>query len=264
MTNPVTDLVTGTIANGVATITLARPQAHNAMSWDLVDAFSSTVARLAGDPATRAFLIRAEGKNFCVGGDIRSFADESDPADFIGRLARRLHEGLVILANHPAPVVVAAQGASAGAGLSLVAGGDIVIAGQSANFSMAYTGIGLTADGGATWLLPRVIGLRRTQELAYLGKRLNAQEAERYGLVTRIVDDEALAAEAEAIAAQIASGPTGAFGGLKRLLEANGRTTLSEQLDAEADAIGVAMASPDAAEGLAAFLGRRAPAFTGK
>ncbi|MET0376219.1 MAG: enoyl-CoA hydratase/isomerase family protein, partial [Rhizorhabdus sp.] len=194
-----TDLVTGTITNGVATITLARAQAHNAMSWDLVDTFSNVVARLATDAATRAFLIRAEGKNFCVGGDIRSFADETDPADFIGRLARRLHEGLAILANHSAPVIVAAQGAAAGAGLSLVASGDIVLAGQAATFSMAYTGIGLTADGGATWLLPRVIGLRRTQEMAYLGRRLNAQDAERYGLVTRVVADDSLAAETEAV-----------------------------------------------------------------
>lgn len=259
-----TDLVTATITEGVATITLSRAQAHNAMSWDLVDAFTSAVERVAGDPATRAFLIRAEGKNFCVGGDIRSFVDEADPADFIGRLARRLHEGLLILANHPAPVIVAAQGASAGAGLSLVAGGDIVLAGESSTFSMAYTGIGLTSDGGATWLLPRLIGLRRTQELAYLGKRLNAQEAERYGLVTRTVADEALRAEAEAVAAQIAAGPTAAFGGLKRLFETSSRATLSDQLDAEADAISVAMASADATEGKAAFLGRRAPVFTGR
>jgi len=258
-----TDLVTGALSGGVATITLNRPEGHNAMSWGLVDAFSTVAEHLAGDPGTRAFLIRAEGKNFCVGGDIRAFVDEADRAAFLKRLAGRLHEGLMFLFNHPAPVVVAAQGASAGAGLSLVAGGDIVLAGRSSSFSMAYTGIGLTADGGATWLLPRVIGLRRTQELAYLGRRLNAEEAAEYGLVSRIVDDEALAAEAEATAAKIAAGPTAAFGGVKRLLAASFGATFGDHLDAEADAIARAMASADAAEGLAAFLGRRAPVFTG-
>jgi 2-(1,2-epoxy-1,2-dihydrophenyl)acetyl-CoA isomerase len=259
-----TDLVTGTIQDGVATITLARPEVGNAMSWDLIDSFTVTLGRVAADPATRAFLIRGAGKNFCVGGDIRAFADQADPAAFIGRLATRLHEGLVLLAEHPAPVVIAAQGASAGAGLSLVASGDIVIAARSASFSMAYAGIGLTADGGATWLLPRLLGLRRTQELAYLGRTLDAEEAERFGLVTRLVDDAKLAEEAAMVASRIAAGPTAAFGGMKRLLAAGGTTRLSEQLDAEAIAIERAMASADAAEGVAAFLARRPPAFTGK
>lgn len=259
-----TDLVTGTVSDGVAILTLARAAANNAMSWDLVDAFSTVARTLANDPATRAFLIRAEGKNFCVGGDIRSFSEEADPADFLGRLAGRLHEGLLALASHPAPVVIAAQGAAAGAGLSLVAAGDIVLAGRSSSFSMAYTGIGLTADGGATWTLPRLIGLRRTQELAYLGRRLSADEALDYGLVTRLVDDDVLGAEAEAVAGRIAAGPTGAFGGVKRLLEASGRTTLAQQLNDEAAAIAQAMGSADAAEGVAAFLTRRPPAFTGQ
>lgn len=259
-----TDLVTGALSGGVATITLNRPEGHNAMSWGLVDAFSSVAERLAGDSATRAFLLLAEGKNFCVGGDIRGFAAEADPASFLRGLALRLHEGLMFLFNHPAPLIVAAQGAAAGAGLSLVAGGDIVLAGRSSTFSMAYTGIGLTADGGATWLLPRVIGLRRTQELAYLGRRFNAEEAAEYGLVTRIVDDEALTAEAEAVAAKIAAGPTGAYGSLKRLFATSAGATYADQLDAEADAIAKAMATADAAEGVASFLGRRAPVFTGK
>jgi len=258
-----TELVTGALSGGVATITLNRPEAHNAMSWGLIDAFGTVAERLAGDPGTRAFLLRGEGKNFCVGGDIRAFAEEADAAEFIKRLAGRLHEGLKALFDHPAPVVVAAQGAAAGAGLSMVAGGDIVLAGRSATFSMAYTGIGLTADGGATWLLPRVIGLRRTQELAYLGRRLNAGEAADYGLVTRVVDDEALAAEAEATAAKIAAGPTAAFGALKRLLADSSGATYADHLDDEADAIGRTMASTDAKAGVAAFLGRRAPIFTG-
>src|SRR5579863_2990889 len=107
-----TELVTGALSGGVATITLNRPEAHNAMSWGLIDAFGTVAERLAGDPGTRAFLLRGEGKNFCVGGDIRAFAEEADAAEFIKRLAGRLHEGLKALFDHPAPVVVAAQGAA--------------------------------------------------------------------------------------------------------------------------------------------------------
>lgn len=258
-----TELVTGTVDKGVASITLNRPEAANAMSWDFIDALTIAIERVAADPATRAFLITAEGKNFCVGGDIRSFADESDPADFIGRLARRLHEGLAILANHDAPVIVAVQGAAAGAGLSLAASGDIVLAAEGASFSMAYTGIGLTADGGATWLLPRLIGLRATQEMAYMGRRLSAEDAVSLGLATRLIAADSLAAEAAGIAARIAVGPTGAFGGVKRLLHDGDRAGLIEHMEAEAAAISVAMASRDAGEGIGAFLDRRKPEFTG-
>lgn len=258
-----TEFVVGILSDGVATITLARPEAGNAMDWALVDQFSTVVARLAADSGTRAFLIRGEGKNFCVGGDIRAFAAEADPAAFLGRLAARLHDGIAMLAQHPAPVVVAAHGASAGAGLSLVAGGDIVLAAQSASFTMAYGGIGLTADGGATWFLPRVIGLRRTQELAYLGRRLDASEAERIGLVGCVIEDASLLAEATAVAARIANGPTAAFGGVKRLLAASGAATLHDQLAAEAVAIERSIASNDGAEGVAAFLARRQASFSG-
>jgi 2-(1,2-epoxy-1,2-dihydrophenyl)acetyl-CoA isomerase len=263
MTDPSATFVRYAVAEGVATITLARPEAANAMSWDLVDQFARAVAATTGDPATRAILIEAEGKHFSVGGDIRAFASEPEPAAFIGRLARRLHEGVTALAACPAPVIVAAQGAAAGAGLSVVAGGDIVLAGRSASFAMAYTGIGLTADGGATWFLPRLIGLRRTQELAYTGRRLTADEALSFGLVTRLVDDAALADEARALARQVAAGPTAAYGGVKRLLAETDRAPLPAQLDAEADAIELAMAGEDAREGIAAFLARRPAAYRG-
>ena len=244
MTEP---LVRYTLEGGVALITLARPDAGNAMSMALMDALYDAVAAATGEPRTRAILLQGEGRNFCVGGDIRSFGADEDAGEFMTRLAGRLHQSVALLAAHPAPVVVAAQGASAGAGLSLVAGADVALAARSASFTMAYAGIGLTADGGASWLLPRVIGLRRTQELAFTGRRLHAEEAERYGLVTRV-----------------AEGPTVAFGRVKALLAAQGTKTLPRQLDAELDAIAAARVSDDAREGVAAFLARRPPRFTGR
>ncbi|MBV9842713.1 MAG: enoyl-CoA hydratase/isomerase family protein [Sphingomonadaceae bacterium] len=250
--------------DGIAALTLARPEAGNAMSWSLIDAFSNACAAIAREPEVRAVLITAEGKHFCVGGDIRQFASEPDPSGFIGRLARRLHEGIELLAGIAAPVIVAVQGAAAGAGLSLVAGGDLVIAARSSNFSMAYAGIGLVADGGATWLLPRLIGLRRTQELAYAGRRLSAEDALDFGLVTRLADDDALHEEARALAARIATGPTFAFGRMKRLLGATFAADLPTQLEAEAAAIADAMATNDARGAIATFLERGTPRFEGK
>ncbi len=261
---PSQPLVRVAVAAGIATLTLARPEANNAMSAELIEAFTLAAGEVSGDPSVRAILIEAEGKNFCVGGDIRAFVASDDPAPLVGRIARRLHEGMLMLARHPAPVIVAAQGAAAGAGLGLVAAADIVLASASANFSMAYAGIGLTADGGATWLLPRLIGLRRAQEMAYAGRRLTAAEAAEYGLVTRVVEDDALAVEARALAAKIASGPTAAFGAVKRLFQAGDTAAFADQLDAEADSMERAMASADAREGVRAFTERRPPDYTGR
>lgn len=257
------DLVTLAIVDGLARITLARPDAGNAMHWDLIDALATRCEAIAADPTVRAVLVTAQGRNFCVGGDIRAFAQEADASAFIERLAARLHDGLRALAGIDAPLIVAVQGAAAGAGLSLAAAGDIVIAGESASFSMAYTALGLTSDGGATWTLPRVIGLRRTQEMAFLNRRLSAQEAEHYGLVTRLVADDAVEAEGLSVATAIAAGPLCAFGGIKRLLRNSYGATLSDQLDAEAKAIGAALRTEDAQGAVEAFLAREKPVFKG-
>ncbi len=259
-----TDLVRLSLSDGLATITLARPEAGNAMNVALVDSLYECVSGALGDAGTRAILLEAEGKNFCVGGDIRAFSGDADPAGFIRQLADRVHESVLALATARVPVVIAVQGAAAGAGLGLAACGDVVLAGRSAGFALAYGAIGLTADGGATWLLPRLIGLRATQEMAYAARRLNADEAATLGLVTRVVDDAALAEEARSLAAKIAAGPTAAFGTVKRLLADSGGAALSAQLDAEAASMAEAMGTADAREGTAAFLGRRPAVFTGR
>ncbi len=259
-----TPLVRHSLEDGIAEITLDRPEAGNAMNLALMEALDQAAEAVTGDARTRAILLRGEGRNFCVGGDIKSFALPEGAGEVIGQLAEPLHRAVLRLAAHPAPVIVAAQGASAGAGLSLVAGGDLVIAARSATFTMAYAKIGLTADGGATWFLPRVIGLRRAQELAFTGRQLSAVEAEQFGLVTRVVDDQALIAEAKALAAQIAAGPTAAFGAVKKLLASQGDATLAAQLKAESEQLVNARERPDGQEGVDAFLGRRPPRFTGR
>jgi len=259
-----TRLVRVEIDQALATITLARPDAGNAMSAQLIADFVFATEQVAADPSVRAVLLRAEGRNFCVGGDIKAFATEPDPSGFIEKLAEDLHRGLLQLAAIDAPLVTAVRGAAAGAGISLASAGDIVIGSENSNYSLAYSAIGLTADGGATWQLPRLVGLRLVQEMALLNRRLSAEEAVRFGLITRAVPDENVEAEALAVARQIAAGPTRAFGGIKRLLAAAQTATLPDHLAAEAKAIGVAMATEDAQGAIRAFLDRKKPEYYGR
>lgn len=251
--------------DGLARICLARGDAGNALNWELVDQFSNLAANVAADPGVRAVLIESEGRNFCVGGDIRGFMGEAgERGAYLERLAGRLHDGMLALMEGPAPVVVAVQGAAAGAGLSLAISGDLVLAGRSATFTMAYTALGLTADGGATWLLPRLIGLRAAQEMAYTNRCLPATEAQVIGLITGIVDDDRLADEALTLAREVATGPTRAFGAVKRLFAQGGGSSFGQQLRDEASAIGAAMRTRDADEGVRAFMERRVPRFSGE
>ncbi|HEX7874532.1 MAG TPA: enoyl-CoA hydratase-related protein [Sphingobium sp.] len=258
------DMVLGRIEDGVAIVTLNRPQASNAMSMELTDALYAVVEPYSRDSAVRAWLINANGKNFCAGGDISAFGDAPDPGGLIHAMATRIHDSLKILQAHRAPVVMAIQGAAAGAGFSLVSSADIALGAQSSSYLWAYGAIGLTCDGGSTWNLPRVIGMRKAQELAFTGKRLLADEAAAIGLLTRVVADEALQDEALAVAKQVAQGPTNSFGQVKQLFAATYANDYPTQLDAEADGIAAALARPDGANAVRAFLDKRKPVFTGE
>ncbi|HEX7853599.1 MAG TPA: enoyl-CoA hydratase-related protein [Sphingobium sp.] len=259
-----TDIVLGRIEDGVAVVTLNRPEASNAMSMELADALYAVIEPYSRDNAVRAWLINSNGKNFCAGGDISIFGDAKDPGAMIRALATRLHDSLKLLQAHRAPVVMAIQGAAAGAGFSLVSSADIAIAGQSSSYLWAYAALGLTCDGGSTWNLPRVIGMRKAQELAFTGKRILADEAAAIGLVTRVVEDAALQDEALAVAKQIAQGPTTSYGEVKKLLAATYANDFATQLDAEANSIAAALVRPDGANAVRAFLEKRKPVFTGE
>jgi 2-(1,2-epoxy-1,2-dihydrophenyl)acetyl-CoA isomerase len=259
-----TELVLGKIEDGVATLTFNRPEASNAMSMALADALYALVEPYSRDRSVRAWLINANGKNFCAGGDVGAFGNADDPQGLIGALARRVHDSLRILHSHRAPVVMAIQGAAAGAGFSLVSGADIAIAGQSSTYLWAYAALGLTCDGGSSWNLPRVIGLRRAQELAFTGRRLTAPEAVDIGLVTRVVEDEALQQEALKVARQIAEGPTESFGVVKSLFASSFANDYARQLEAEASTMSAALGRPDGANAVQSFLARSKPVFTGE
>lgn len=246
----------------VLTITLNRPEQGNAINTQLAADLLAAARNAAGDPSVRCVVLAAAGRMFCVGGDIGEFAAAGDDAGaFIRALADTLHEAVQVLAGMAKPLVALVHGPAAGAGLSLAAAADIVIASEAAHFTAAYTAIGLTPDGGMTWLLPRLVGMRLAQEMILTNRRLSAAEAVAAGLVTRVVTAETLAEEGRRIAAQLADGPTAALGSVRHLLAQSQNAPLDLQLEREAASISAAAAGPEGREGVAAFAARRKADF---
>jgi 2-(1,2-epoxy-1,2-dihydrophenyl)acetyl-CoA isomerase len=253
------------VREGVAHLTLNRPKAANALDLTLVRELVDVAETCDRDPAIRAVLLSAAGKMFCAGGDLRSFAAaESSVPELVREVADTLHKALSIFARMDAPLVAAVNGIAAGAGMSLVCHADMAIAAESAKFTMAYTAAGLTPDGSSTFFLPRILGRRRTVELMLTNRRLSAAEAADWDIVNRVVPDDELMAEAEALAKQLAAGPTRAYGGVKKLLIASATNDLEPQMDLETDYIVAMTETKDGLEGMHAFLEKRAPEFTGE
>jgi 2-(1,2-epoxy-1,2-dihydrophenyl)acetyl-CoA isomerase len=254
--------VSFSVDGGVATITLQRPEAGNAIDLALAQELRAAVLDVERDASVRVVVLRGAGANFCVGGDLRAFADREDLPAHLREVTTHLHAAIVGLARIDAPIVVAVQGSAAGAGLGLVCGGDLVVAEDAARFVVAYSRVGLSPDGGTSWFLPRLVGLRRAQELALTNQVLDAPAAQAAGIVTRVVRDGDLQEEVVALAAALAAGPARAVGEAKRLLRASFDQPLAVHLDAEAAALVRSAAQPDAAEGIAAFLAKRAARFS--
>lgn len=248
----------------VAIITLNCPQAGNALDVATTKALLDVSIALDCDRSVRAVLLRSEGRLFCVGGDINSFAGAGEKVpDLISEETAYFHAAVARLARMDKPLVVAVQGFAAGAGFSLAMLADIVIAGEAAQFALSYTGVGLTPDGGASWLLPRLVGLRKAQEMLLLNTRLNAKDALAAGLVTRVVSDADLSAEAIKVVHSLAEGPTRAFARVRELLLASFGETFETQLERESRGIVQSAAGADGQEGIAAFLAKRPPEFSG-
>ncbi len=253
------------VSDGLARLTLDRPKAANALDLDLVKELLEAATTCSEDPSIRAVLMTGSGKMFSAGGDLRSFADAGDQvAAHLTQLAETLHAAIAKLARMNAPLVVAVNGAAAGAGLSLVCMSDLAIAAESASFTMAYTAAGLTPDGSSTYYLPRAVGERRARELILTNRRLSSGEAMEWGLVQAVVPDDELMAEAEKLATRLSRGPTLAFGAAKRLLIDGANSELEPQMDAETKAIASMTENADGREGIAAFLEKRRPEFKGQ
>ncbi len=252
------------VADGVARLTLDRPEVGNAIDLPLARLLLDAASRCEADPAIRCVVLTGAGRLFCAGGDVAAMKAAGDdlPA-MLHELIETLHEAIVVLARMPKPLLTLVNGPAAGAGFSLAILGDVVLSARSAHYTPAYGAIGLTADGGLSWLMPRLVGLRRAQEIVLTNRRVKADEAETIGLVTRVVDDEALAAEGSATATRLADAPVAAIGAVRGLLATSFETDLADQLDRELRSMTQAAAGGEAREGLAAFFAKRPPNFRG-
>jgi 2-(1,2-epoxy-1,2-dihydrophenyl)acetyl-CoA isomerase len=248
-------------AEGLVHLVLDKPGA-NTLDLAMAEDLAAAALALHSDPTVRAVLLQGAGSTFCAGGDLKAFHAQGDglPA-YLKRVTVALHVAVTHLTQLDAPVVAAVQGSAAGAGFSLTLGADFVVAGESAKFVMAYTRAGLAPDGGSTWFLVRHLGLRRATDLTLANPVLGAEEAQRLGIVSRIVPDDAVLHEARTLAVELAAGPTRTYGAAKRLLRASVANTLETQLELESRAITESSATEDGREGIGAFLEKRTPTF---
>jgi len=253
------------VRDGVARLTLHRPDAANAIDLAVARALAEAALRCERDPDVRAVVLTGSGRAFCAGGDLRAFAAAGeDVPGLIREMTGHLHLALSRLARGDAPVIAAVNGVAAGAGMSLACAADLALAAESARFTMAYTRAGLAPDGSSTWFLPRLVGARRAQELLLTNRVLSAAEAFDWGLVNRVVPDAQLAEEAAALAAGLAGGATRAYGHVKSLLQSSAALGLESQMERESRAIAAMAASEDGREGIEAFLAKREPRFRGR
>ncbi len=250
---------------GIATLTLNRPAAGNVIGLPMARALLEAAIRCDTDAAIRCVVLTGTGKLFCGGGDVGGFATagEAVPAH-LSELAGTLHMAVSRLLRMAKPLLVLVNGPAAGAGFSLAIAGDVVLAARSAHFTAAYSAVGLTPDGGMSWMLPRYVGLRRAQEILLTNRRVTAEEAERIGLITRCVDDDRLQEEGMQVARQLAASATQALAGTRALLLDGATSPLEAQLERETRSIMRAGGTADSREGVAAFTERRKPEFRGR
>ncbi len=253
------------VADGIATITLKRPDAANALDLRMSEEILSVASHCDSNRAIRAVILTGHGKMFCAGGDVMSFAAAGDGvSEMMRNMTAFLHAAVARFLRMNAPLVTAVNGAAAGAGLSIALMGDIILAAQSAKFTMAYTKIGVTPDGSSTFTLPRLVGMARAKEMILMNPVYTAEEAAAKGLVTMTVSDDQLMARAREIATRLAQGPTKAYGEAKRLLADSFSNTLETQMEMETRAIaGLSAYTHDAREGFTSFAEKRKPRFEG-
>lgn len=252
------------IVEGVAEVTLNRPESANAMDPLMSKELSTLAIECDTNPEIRAVLITGAGRMFCAGGDLKGFAEEDNIAGALLSMAGDLHMGLSRFSRMAPPVIGAINGTAAGAGFSLALSTDIAIASDDAVFTMAYTRAGLSPDGSSTYFAPRRIGDRRARELMLTNRVLNAQEALDWGVVNRVVPADELVPEARKLAQELAAGPTQAFGAVKTLLNHSFDNALEAQMELESRSIAKLGAGEDGQEGIHAFVAKRKPDFKGR
>ena len=252
-------------AAGVTTITLNRPDAFNALSLTLGRELFQAALEADEDPGARCVVITGTGRAFCAGGDVKDFVDQLPRIGVhIKELTTYLHGAISRLARSDKPVIMAVNGVAAGGGLSLALSGDLVLATESARFTMAYSKIAASPDGSSSYFLPRLVGLRRAMELYFTNRVLTAREAEAWGLITRAVPDAEFRAAVDGLARELAQGPSKAFGAAKRLFHQSTWESLETQMELESQAIAASGHTDDFRNGVTAFAQKKTPTFLGR
>ena len=250
------------VRDHVATVTLNRPEASNALDMDMGRDLLAAALLCEDDPAVRAVVVTGAGKHFCFGGDLRGMTEHGDRvAAYLNELTTYIHAAIGSFTRMRAPVVAAVNGTAAGGGIGLLCMTDLAIAGRGSKFSLAYTGVALAPDCSTSFLLPRIVGRRRALELMLTNRALSADEALQWGLVNQVVDDAEVLGAAQALAARFAAGPTDSFGAVKRLVDA-ADPGLEGQMALEGRTIARQAASAEGREGVGAFLAKRRAQYT--
>lgn len=252
-----TDTVLVDIRGEVAVVTLNRPETANTLDLAMGRDLLTAALRCEADPAVRAVVLTGAGKAFCFGGDLRGMTSSGTPIEpYLKELTTHLHAAIARFMRMDAPVIAAVNGTTAGAGVGLVAMADLAIMAAGAKISLAYTGVGLTPDGGTSFLLPRAVGAKRAMELILTNRALTAAEALEWGLVNQVAPDAEVLDTALALAGKLAAGPKGAFGRSKRLAVA-ALGALESQLTLESETIAAQAATAEGREGIIAFFEKR-------
>lgn len=252
------------IHDHIATLTLNRPDAYNAVDAVLARALMEATTQVDEDPQVRCVVITGAGKAFSGGGDVKGFHDNlSQIGGHLKQLTELLHTAISRITRMPKPVIAAVNGVVAGGGMGLMLACDFTYAVDSATFTLAYTRIGASPDASSTFWLPRMVGVRRALELIYTNRILTAREAQAWGLINGVVAADNFPAEVYALAQQLAQGPTLAYGRAKKLCYTSSHETLETQMENEAREIADSGKTDDFREGVLAFIQKRAPAFQG-
>ncbi len=255
--------------DGIATLTMNRPESRNALSLEMREKLFEVMTDFETDDSVRCIVIKGAGDHFMAGGDLKAFgeivkeAPDERRKKFEARI-HNLHPTIFTMRRMRKPIIASVQGAAAGFGLSLAMACDLVIAADNAFFTLAYINIATTPDGSGTYSLARMVGLKKAMEIAMLGDRFDAEEAARLGLVNRVVPTADIEAETDKLARRLANGPTVAIGRTKQMLHASLTNSMETQLALEAENFAACAATEDWAEGITAFGEKRKPVFKGK
>ena len=253
------------VEEGIATITFNRPELFNAMDADMMIEFRAAAELVQHDTAVRVVVLRGQGKAFLAGGDVGLFHSRiRELPEIIVRWGREMHFGVLALRRAAKPVLASVHGAVAGAGFSILCAADLAVAADDTRFSLAYTNIGASPDGGSSYFLPRLIGYKKTMELVLMSEMFDAQTAKQLGLVNWVVAADQRDQETLRVASRLAKGPTFAYGEAKRLANQSLERSLEAQMEDELAAFARCARTGDLVEGVAAFVEKRKPSFRGE